>query len=522
MAVPPLEPVVIDAWRDELDTVLRSQPFLRAPTLAALLSYLCNKRFSGQAAQIKEYCIGSEVLNRGDSFDPETDSIVRVEVNRLRKRLAAYYAAEGASHSLRIVIPVGQYVPAFEPAPAPADAAPVLAGPDPASPKPSASPSRKILHRALPIALAAIVVLLAAALVLRWPRPRPSPAPQPAPQPIASGPLFGPPPGDEVRILAGSTRGYVDHADKLWSADRWFTGGTAVPNDIRHFAYTSNPSFYLASRQGQFRYDIPLPPGIYELHLYFAETVFGPDNSGVGGEGSRLFTVTANGRVLLAHFDILADAGGGRIADDRVFIDQSPAKDGFLHLRFAGENGSAALLSAIQIVPGIRGKMLPVRILARQTPYYSNDSQWWAPDDDYEGGQLATYADPVKGTDDPELYESERWGNFSYAIPAPPGRYTVVLRFVARHRAAGQLPLLAGPPAYLERVFNVFCNGQAILENFNLAQEASQQSASQGHPDDVVIRRFPGLQPNAQGKLILSFVPVRGYASVTGIEVLPE
>jgi len=39
---------------------------------------------------------------------------------------------------------------------------------------------------------------------------------------------------------------------------------------------------------------------------------------------------------------------------------------------------------------------------------------------------------------------------------------------------------------------------------------------------DVVFRKATGLEPNAQGKLLLSFVPVEGYATVTGIEVLPQ
>jgi len=37
----------------------------------------------------------------------------------------------------------------------------------------------------------------------------------------------------------------------------------------------------------------------------------------------------------------------------------------------------------------------------------------------------------------------------------------------------------------------------------------------------VVLRKFTGLEPNAQGKVALAFVPVDGYATVTGIEVLP-
>jgi hypothetical protein len=63
-------------------------------------------------------------------------------------------------------------------------------------------------------------------------------------------------------------------------------------------------------------------------------------------------------------------------------------------------------------------------------------------------------------------------------------------------------------------IFNVFCNGKALVENFDLAKEARQA--------DVVIRRASGMEPNAQGKLLLSFVPVEGYATVTGIEVLPQ
>jgi hypothetical protein len=64
--------------------------------------------------QIKEYSVGVEVFHRGASFDQDSDSIVRVEANRLRKRLAAYYAGEGASHRLHITIPLGQYVPEFK------------------------------------------------------------------------------------------------------------------------------------------------------------------------------------------------------------------------------------------------------------------------------------------------------------------------------------------------------------------------------------------------------------------------
>ena len=63
-------------------------------------------------------------------------------------------------------------------------------------------------------------------------------------------------------------------------------------------------------------------------------------------------------------------------------------------------------------------------------------------------------------------------------------------------------------------IFDVFCNGNALLKNFNPVTEARQT--------DVVIRKTTDLRPNAQGKLLLSFVPAEGYATVTGIEVLPQ
>ena len=118
MAAASPQSVELDEQRAELKSVLESTHFLRAPKLAQLLSYLCERLFAGEAGKIKEYSIGVEVFGRGERFDQNSDSIVRVEANRLRKRLAEYYSGEGATHRLQITIPVGQYVPEFEPGPA--------------------------------------------------------------------------------------------------------------------------------------------------------------------------------------------------------------------------------------------------------------------------------------------------------------------------------------------------------------------------------------------------------------------
>ena len=81
------ESVSWQAERAELQSVLQSPIFSRSPTLSHLLSYLCEKTFAGETEQIKEYSVALDVFDRSDSFDQDSDSIVRVQANRLRKRL---------------------------------------------------------------------------------------------------------------------------------------------------------------------------------------------------------------------------------------------------------------------------------------------------------------------------------------------------------------------------------------------------------------------------------------------------
>lgn len=175
------------------------------------------------------------------------------------------------------------------------------------------------------------------------------------------------------------------------------------------------------------------------------------------------------------------------------------------------------MLSAIEVLPGIQGRIRPVRIVARDVPYYSNDSQWWGPDSCFKGGRLSTSQEQATGTDDPEFYESERWGHFSYAIPVPPGRYTVTLHFIEHHPGNGpdrNALSAADSGVSKERVFNVFCSGKTILANLNILKEAGGNRP--------LVRKIKGLEPNAQGKLLLEFVPVTHYAHVTAIEVVQE
>ena len=513
------QPVNLELERAELESVLASQIFVRSPTLAHLLSYLCEKAFAGETAQIKEYSIALDVFGRHETFDQDTDSIVRVQVNRLRKRLAEYYAGDGAAHEFRISIPVGHYVPLFQKIPSPKS--PDQVSETPAQPLELSQSRFKLGSRTWWLFAGAIVLAMVAVVGLglrkREKAKPPDVVTRQDVQALVEGPV-GLPIGDEIRILAGSNRSYVDRAGKLWSPDAFFRGGKGVRSTVQHIWRTQDANIYRSSRQGDFQYDIPLKTGVYELRLHFAETFYGPEEVGSGGEGSRVMTASINGKVLLNDFDVVLDAGGSRTADVKVFTGISPASDGQLHLSFSSMRGGSAMLSAIEILPGLKSSQRPVRIITRDVPYYSNDSRWWSPDIYFKGGQLSASDDPALDADDPEMYETERWGHFSYAIPVTPGRYVATFHFIEhRFDAANHDRYQDSSDDRSEargRLFSVFCNGKAVLQNLDLIKDAGENRP--------LIRKVSGLEPNAQGKLLLEFVPLRNYATVTAIEIVPE
>ena len=124
----------------------------------------------------------------------------------------------------------------------------------------------------------------------------------------------------------------------------------------------------------------------------------------------------------------------------------------------------------------------------------------------FRGGQLRASQEPAQGTDDPEFYETERWGHFSYAIPVAPGKYTITLHFIERNSTE-----TSGAE---DRTFNVVCNGKAILRNLNIMERVGQNRP--------LVMKIKGLEPSAQGKLLVEFVPVTRYATVSAIEVVGE
>ena len=98
-----------NAILQQLECILASPEFSVAPRMTALLRHLVTCTLDDKAGQLTGYAIGLDVFGRGPAFDPAQDSIVRVQMTRLRRMLDEYYAAADAMQDIVITIPKGQY-----------------------------------------------------------------------------------------------------------------------------------------------------------------------------------------------------------------------------------------------------------------------------------------------------------------------------------------------------------------------------------------------------------------------------
>ncbi len=520
------EPSNREEERAELDAVAAA--LSRSPRLVRLVRYLGDKYFQGEIDQLHEYNIATEVFERSKTvFDAGEDAIARVEAHRLRKRLKEYYESDGRDHPIQLVIPSGTYVPVFtrHPAPLPSSASGQPDGRKGRSTVAVAavesnSPDHPRLQRILDSIFSLkrahwIFPLLAAALLIAGvgiylftrssaavrssnggsPPPPPSVA-QPG-GPVNSGP-------QPVRLIAGySGRPQMDSAGAIWMPDQYFYGGGAWQRPAGYLARSSDPFLFEQWRNGEFAYNIPLKPGIYELHLYFV-------TSNRASESPSSFSIWINGTMALSGFDINSDAMGEDIADERVFRDITPDKDGYLHLLFTGEKGTPTL-NALEVLPGVPHKQLPIRLITQPTPFTDRDGNFWHSDNYFMNGRLSEQRVKTSGSPDPDLFSVERYGHFSYAIPVVPrDRYTIVLHFAEFYFG----PHASGVGGNGSRLFKVMCNGVTLLDDFDIYKEAGSLH--------VLTKTFYHQKPTAQGKLNLTFEPIWNNATVSGIEVLDE
>jgi len=109
-----IEPNHRELVRKELAAICADPLFSETTRMKRFLRYVVEQTLKGNAERLKGYVIGVEVFDRPDDFDPQADTIVRVQAGQLRRRLDLYYAERGKTSSIRIIIPKGRYVPTFE------------------------------------------------------------------------------------------------------------------------------------------------------------------------------------------------------------------------------------------------------------------------------------------------------------------------------------------------------------------------------------------------------------------------
>jgi hypothetical protein len=520
---------------DLVHRVASSETFEKSPRLRAFLLHVCRCALEDKSDEATESQIGIYVYGRPPGYNSTEDNIVRSQARMLRMKLEHHFANGGKHEPVIITIPKGHYLPVFETRSVEPPAGPQILVPA----ERKTGPLRWLLV-AVAVLFGLAGVWLGYVLFESSNTPRTSSVapliasvPQPVPTVTAlkskGEPLaFADDPRD-VRIVAGRTGvPYVDGSGHRWGADRYYDGGTVQPGPRHFFPPIAEGGLFRSIREAVsddkmvpqtergFRYDIPLSPGVYELKLYFADPMRQAEaDRKEDAQNERHLQIDLNGRPLLVNFDPIADAGDAAV-DVRVFKDVRPAEDGKLHLDFldSGSNFGRAFISALELTPGIPGKLKPIRIAAGlQSDFVDADRTRWSRDIYFIEGRTWVYLNPPRGPKIPALYTGERHGNFSYSIPVAPGSYTVKLHFLESFFS----PLI--PAAFCQgagcRVFDVTCNGVMLLQNFDIIQAAS--GAFQ-----PVVREFHGLHPNGQGKLLLSFSPSVNYAEIRAIEVIDE
>ena len=141
--------------RAALEKVVSSPSFQRSPQMQRFLSFVVEESLTGRGDRLKEYVIGTEVFGRPADYEPQLDSLVRVEAFRLRSLVREYYQSEGAGDSIVVELNKGSYAPMFQRR--------VPAEPSASSADP---PHNRPLWRRVPAAMAITLILVSAGVWL--------------------------------------------------------------------------------------------------------------------------------------------------------------------------------------------------------------------------------------------------------------------------------------------------------------------------------------------------------------------
>ncbi len=288
---------------------------------------------------------------------------------------------------------------------------------------------------------------------------------------------------DSGGSAAGNFGTDADYSDGSTFSTTSMVGTSGVTNPAPELVYQSE-------RYGNFTYTVPgLHAGSdYAVRLHFAEIYWTT-------AGQRIFNVNINGTTVLSNFDIVA-AGGAGMAIVKQFTAAADSS-GQISIQFTTVKDNAKI-SGIEV-------QQPSTTAAINAG--GNAESNFTGDADYSGGTSSATTSTISttGVTNPApvaLYQTERFGNFTYTVPgfAAGSNHTVRLHFAEFYwTSTGQ------------RIFNVSINGTTVLSNFDIIEAA-------GSAKQVIVEQFR--EPaNSSGQYVIQFTTVKDNAKLSGLEI---
>jgi hypothetical protein len=94
---------------EQVDRILHSDELRTSEVLRQLLQFLMEKTVQGEADHLKEYTVAIDGLGKPPTYDPQHNSAVRIQVGRLRLKLAEYYREAGKFDPVVVSLPKGRF-----------------------------------------------------------------------------------------------------------------------------------------------------------------------------------------------------------------------------------------------------------------------------------------------------------------------------------------------------------------------------------------------------------------------------
>jgi hypothetical protein len=104
---------VVDPREALVERVRTSASLQNSRRQQELFRFLADCALRDPPAAVSEQQVGVAVFGREPSYDTSVDTIVRVQVSQLRKKLEHYFLSEGRDEPTVIELPRGSYVPVF-------------------------------------------------------------------------------------------------------------------------------------------------------------------------------------------------------------------------------------------------------------------------------------------------------------------------------------------------------------------------------------------------------------------------